>query len=36
MSKKIFVMGGTGAMGRYLIPQLLADGWIVDVLSLDA
>lgn len=36
MSKKIFVMGGTGAMGRYLIPQLLADGWTVDVLSLDA
>lgn len=35
MRKKVFLMGGTGAMGRYLIPCLLRDGWTVDVLALD-
>lgn len=35
MSKKIFVPGGTGAMGVYLLPELLKLGYSVDVLSLD-
>lgn len=33
--KKILVLGGTGAMGRYLVPELLAMGFHVDVVSLD-
>lgn len=35
MTKKAFVIGGTGAMGRYLIPELRRMGWMVDVLSKD-
>lgn len=33
--KKILVLGGTGAMGVYLIPELLHMGYAVDVVSLD-
>jgi len=33
--KKVLVMGGTGAMGRYLVPKLADCGYQVDVLSLD-
>ncbi len=33
--KKILVPGGTGAMGVYLVPELLKLGYRVDVLSLD-
>ena len=35
MDKKILVMGGTGAMGRYLVPKLAQRGYRVDVVSLD-
>ena len=33
--KKVLVPGGTGAMGVYLIPELLHLGYAVDVVSLD-
>lgn len=33
--KKILVMGGTGAMGRYAVPELLRLGFSVDVVALD-
>lgn len=33
--KTILVLGGTGAMGRYLVPELLNMGYRVDVVSLD-
>ncbi len=33
--KKILVMGGTGAMGRYALPELLRLGFAVDVVALD-
>lgn len=33
--KKILVLGGTGAMGRYLVPELLKLGYKIDVISLD-
>jgi len=33
--KKILVLGGTGAMGVYLVPKLLRRGYAVDVVSLD-
>ncbi|MDD4774593.1 MAG: NAD-dependent epimerase/dehydratase family protein [Eubacteriales bacterium] len=33
--KKILVPGGTGAMGIYLVPELLSLGYKVDVVSLD-
>lgn len=33
--KKILVLGGTGAMGIYLIPELVRMGYAVDVVSLD-
>ena len=33
--KSILVLGGTGAMGRYLVPKLADDGYRVDVVSLD-
>ena len=36
MKKKILVPGGTGAMGVYLVPELLKMGYQVDVVSLDA
>ena len=35
MSKKILVLGATGAMAVYLIPELLSMGYIVDGVSLD-
>lgn len=35
MENRILVMGGTGAMGRYLVPQLAQLGYQVDVVSLD-
>lgn len=34
--KKILVMGGTGAMGRYAVPELLRLGFQVHVVALDA
>lgn len=34
--KKVLVLGGTGAMGVYLIPKLLERGYKVDVLALEA
>ena len=33
--KKILVLGGTGAMGRYAVPELLRLGFMVDVVALD-
>lgn len=33
--KKILIPGGTGAMGIYLVPELLRMGYAVDVVSLD-
>ena len=33
--KRILVMGGTGAMGRYAVPELLRLGFRVDVVALD-
>ncbi len=33
--KKILIPGGTGAMGVYLVPELLRMGYAVDVVSLD-
>ena len=33
--KKVLVLGGTGAMGVYLVPELLSMGYKVDVLSFD-
>ena len=33
--KKILVLGGTGAMGVYVVPELLAIGYEVHVVSLD-
>lgn len=35
MSKKILVPGGTGAMGVYLVPELLKLGYQVDVIYLE-
>ena len=35
MMKKILLLGGTGAMGIYLAPELLDMGYAVDVVSLD-
>ncbi len=35
MSKKILVLGGTGAMGKYLVPELLGMGYQVDSVTLD-
>lgn len=34
--KKILVLGGTGAMGLYLVPELVKKGYQVDVVALDA
>ena len=36
MSKKVLVLGATGAMGRYLSPYLAKMGYTVDGVSLDA
>lgn len=35
MNKKILVLGGTGATGRYFVPELLRLGYKTDVVSLD-
>jgi len=35
MAQKILVLGGTGAMGVYLVPILAEMGYLVDVVSLD-
>jgi len=35
MSKKVLVLGGTGAMGSYLVPKLVEDAHTVDVVSMD-
>lgn len=34
-TKKVLVLGGTGAMGRYLVPELLESGYMIDIVSLD-
>lgn len=34
-SRKVLVLGATGAMGRYLVPQLADLGYQVDAVSLD-
>jgi nucleoside-diphosphate-sugar epimerase len=34
-SKKILVMGGTGAMGVYQVPELIEMDYQVDVVSLN-
>lgn len=36
MSKKVLVLGATGAMGQYLTPRLAEMGYLVDGVSLDA
>ena len=36
MKKKVLVLGGTGAMGVYLVPELIRMGYKVDVVSFDA
>ena len=36
MSKKVLVLGATGAMGQYLTPYLIEMGYEVDGVSLDA
>ena len=33
--KKILILGGTGALGTYLVPELLQLGYNVDVVSLE-
>ena len=35
MNKKVLVLGGTGAMGSYLVPKLVARGYQVDAVTLD-
>lgn len=35
MNKKVLVLGSTGAMGRYVVPQLLNFGYEVDGVSLE-
>lgn len=35
MNKKVLVLGGTGAMGTYLVPKLVEDGYTVDVAAID-
>ena len=32
---RVLVLGATGAMGRYLVPELVRRGWQVDAFSLD-
>ena len=34
-TKKVLVLGGTGAMGVYLVPELASMGYQVKVISLD-
>lgn len=35
MSKKVLVLGATGAMGQYLVPVLAGMGYEVDAVALD-
>ncbi len=35
MKKRVLVLGATGAMGIYLVPELLKKGFAVDAVSLD-
>lgn len=35
MSRKVLVIGGTGVMGSYLVPELLHMGYTVDAVTLD-
>jgi nucleoside-diphosphate-sugar epimerase len=35
MCKKVLVLGGTGAMGVYMVPELIKMGYAVDVYALD-
>ena len=35
MNKKVLVLGGTGALGTYLVPELIKMKYRVDVVSLD-
>ena len=34
-SRKVLVLGATGAMGQYLVPRLAAMGYRVDGVSID-
>jgi nucleoside-diphosphate-sugar epimerase len=34
-NKKVLVLGASGAMGKYLVPELCARGYAVDAVSLD-
>lgn len=34
-SKKVLILGATGAMGKYLVPKLVAKNYIVDAVSLE-
>ena len=34
--KKVLVLGASGAMGRYVVPELARMGYAVDAVSLDA
>lgn len=36
MNKKVLVLGGTGAMGRYVVPELLKNGYTVDAVTLES
>ena len=33
--KKVIVLGATGAMGRYVVPELVKRGFYVDAVTLD-
>ena len=33
--KKILILGATGAMGQYLVPEMLNMGWYVDAVALE-
>ena len=35
MSKKVLVLGSSGAMGQYIVPYLADMGYIVTAVSLD-
>ena len=34
MNKRILILGASGAMGLYLVPEMLALGWEVDAVFL--
>jgi len=35
MSKKVLVLGASGAMGQYLVPKLAERGYEVDAVALE-